>query len=183
MAGRNGNSEMKKGIDKVAGKEIDQKLHPASCPITKNAALMEELDVAEGKVAEILEVAAGAIDELAGLESLDNAKVEASTKQFLGLVSAVHGCLSSKATLIRDYTPYSRSIYGPRKELELLLEKARFLRSTLASMSREPTAAADDAAVADSPSSVEGGGVDVGAVPGLPKDGGGHNAAAGGLMA
>lgn len=106
-----------------------------ACPITKNAALLEELDVAEGKVAELLEVAAEALDELARVESLDSAKVEASTKRFLGLVSSVHGTLSSNAPLIRDYTPYPRSIYGPRKELEILHEKARFLRETLANLS------------------------------------------------
>lgn len=112
-----------------------------ACPIAKNAALLEELDVAEGKVAELLEVAAEALDELARVESLDTAKVEASTKRFLGLVSSVHGTLSSNASLIRDYTPYPRSIYGPRKELEILHEKARFLRETLANLS---TATATD---------------------------------------
>ncbi|CAM9989591.1 unnamed protein product [Ectocarpus sp. 4 AP-2014] len=111
-----------------------------SCPIAKNAALLVELDAAEGKVAELLEVAADALDELAGVESLDSSKVEATTKKFLKLVSSVHGTLSSKAELIRDYTPYPRSIYGPRKELELLHEKARFLRTTLAELSKEQPA-------------------------------------------
>ncbi|CAN0137135.1 unnamed protein product [Ectocarpus sp. 13 AM-2016] len=119
--------------EKVGGEED-------SCPIAKNAALLEELDAAEGMVAELLEVAADALDELAGVESLDSSKVEASTKKFLDLVSSVHGTLSSKAELIRDYTPYPRSIYGPRKELELLHEKARFLRTTLADLSKEQPA-------------------------------------------
>lgn len=122
------------------------------CPIAKNAALLEELDVAEGKVAELLEVAAKALDELAGVESLNSAKVEASTKEFLGLVSSVHDILSSKSSLVRDYTPYPRSIYGPRKELELLHEKARFLRATLASVSREQTPGVAVAAAASPPS-------------------------------
>lgn len=117
--------------------EREAKVDAVICPIARNASLMKELDVAEGNVADLLEVAAGALEDLAGIDSLDVSKVEDSTKEFLGLVSAVHECLSSKANLIRDYTPYPRSIYGPRKELELLHEKARFLRSTLASMSRD----------------------------------------------
>lgn len=131
-AGKSDEGEAKR--DGVVVK-TEAKLDDEPCPIEKNAALLEELDVAEGKVAELLEVAAEALDELAGVESLDSAKVEASTKRFLGLVSSVHGTLSSNAPLIRDYTPYPRSIYGPRKELELLHEKARFLRQTLANLS------------------------------------------------
>lgn len=135
-----------------------------SCPIEKNAALLKELDLAEGKVAQLLDVAAEALDELAGVESLNSAKVEASTKTFLGLVSSVHGTLSSKASLIRDYTPYPRSIYGPRKELELLHEKARFLRGTLADLSRsadlppsgEAAAGATTTAVAEAATPVSG---------------------------
>lgn len=151
--------------------EMEQEKSSLVCPIAKNAALLEELDVAEEKVAELLEVAAGAVDELAGVESLDNAKVEASTKQFLGLVATVHGCLASKASLIRDYTPYPRSIYGPRKELELLQEKARFLRSELDSMASEaPTATSPAPAAADpsAPSSISLEGV--GASSDLPAD-------------
>lgn len=140
---------------KVEGEEVPALGSGQTCPIAKNAALLEELDVAEGKVAELLEVAAKALDELAGVESLNSAKVEASTKEFLGLVSSVHGILSSKSSLVRDYTPYPRSIYGPRKELELLHEKARFLRATLANVSREqPPGAA--VAAAGSPPAGEG---------------------------
>lgn len=129
----------RKGVVSVKTERGDvPALGDETCPIAKNAALLEELDVAEGKVAEMLEVAARALDELAGVELLNSAKVEASTKEFLGLVSSVHDILSSKSSLVRDYTPYPRSIYGPRKELELLHEKARFLRATLASVSREP---------------------------------------------
>ncbi|CAM9730401.1 unnamed protein product [Ectocarpus fasciculatus] len=130
------------------------------CPIAQNAALLEELDAAEGKVAELLEVAADALDELAGVESLDSTKVEASTKKFLELVSSVHGTLSSKAELIRDYTPYPRSIYGPRKELELLHEKARFLRTTLAELSKEQPAssATKEPPEPESPPQDDGGG-------------------------
>lgn len=135
---------------KVEGGEA-QALGDGTCPIAKNAALLKELDVAEGKVAELLEVAARALDELAGVESLNSAKVEASTKEFLGLVSSVHDTLSSKSSLVRDYTPYPRSIYGPRKELELLHEKARFLRATLASVSREPPPVVAVAAAAPPP--------------------------------
>lgn len=127
----------RKGVDVKLEEEKAPALGVETCPISKNAALLEELDVAEGKVAELLEVAARALDELAGVELLNSAKVEASTKEFLGLVSSVHDILSSKSSLVRDYSPYPRSIYGPRKELELLHEKARFLRATLASVSRE----------------------------------------------
>ena len=139
-----------KGVDNKDGVSVkmEEQLVGESCPIAKNAALLEELDGAEGKVAELLEVAAEALDELAGVESMDSAKVEASTKQFLGLVSSVHGTLSSNAGLIRDYTPYPRSIYGPRKELELLHEKARFLRATLANLAREEAAAASSSSAA-----------------------------------
>lgn len=138
--------ERKGVIDvKIEGGEAPA-LGVETCPIAKNAALLEELDVAEGKVAELLEVAARALDELAGVELLNSAKVEASTKEFLGLVSSVHDILSSKSSLVRDYTPYPRSIYGPRKELELLHEKARFLRATLASVSGEPPVVAVAAA-------------------------------------
>lgn len=130
------------------GVEMEEQSVGERCPIAKNAALLEELDGAEDEVAELLEVAAEALDELAGVESLDSAKVEASTKQFLGLVSSVHGTLSSNAALIRDYTPYPRSIYGPRKELELLHEKARFLQATLANLACEEAATAAAAATA-----------------------------------
>lgn len=132
-------SHSDKGIPSEDG--VAEKLVGDNCPIAKNAAALEELDAAEGRVAELLEVAAEALEELAGVESLDSSKVEASTKQFLRLVSSVHGTLSSNAALIRDYTPYPRSIYGPRKELELLHEKARFLRATLANLACEETAA------------------------------------------
>eukprot|EP00903_Cladosiphon_okamuranus_P013338 g12431.t1 len=144
-------SQSDKGLSNEDGVGVKTEKQSAgeSCPIAKNAALLEELDGAEGKVAELLEVAAEALDELAGVESLDSAKVEASTKQFLGLVSSVHDTLSSNAALIRDYTPYPRSIYGPRKELELLHEKARFLRATLANLACEEAAAAAAAATAD----------------------------------
>lgn len=155
------------------GVKMEQDELDSGCPIAKNAALLEELDVAEGKVAELLEVAAGALDELAGVESLDNAKVEASTKHFLGLVSTVHGCLASKASLIRDYTPYPRSIYGPRKELELLQEKARFLRSELASMavnSESPTGTSPASAAAHPSASASISLESVGASADLPAD-------------
>ncbi|CAM9376863.1 unnamed protein product [Pylaiella littoralis] len=137
-------------VVKTEGKFADDKV----CPIARNAALLEELDVAEGKVAELLEVAAEALDEIAGVESLDSSKVETHTKRFLGLVSSVHGTLSSKAALIRDYTPYPRSIYGPRKELEILHEKASFLRATLADLS---TAQQEEAEACASPAAAAGG--------------------------
>lgn len=110
---------------------------PAACPIARNAALLRELDIAETKVAELLDVAVGALDELsAGVGSLDRTKVDEANKNFLRLVSEVHGCLAPKAEWIRDYMPYPRSIYGPRKELELLHEKADFLRFELVDMAR-----------------------------------------------
>eukprot|EP00752_Nemacystus_decipiens_P012234 g10843.t1 len=153
-------SQGDKGLDNQGGVGMKMKEQSVgeNCPIAKNAALLKELDGAEGKVAELLEVAAEALDELAGVESMDSAKVEASTKQFLSLVSSVHGTLSSNAGLIRDYTPYPRSIYGPRKELELLHEKARFLRATLADLAcKEASAAASTSATADpSPPEVVG---------------------------
>lgn len=176
----------KKDAGSKGGEKADEEVDDSTCPIAKNAALLKELDVAEGKVADLLEVAAGALDELAGVESLDHAKVEASTKQFLGLVSEVHGCLSSKASLIRDYTPYPRSIYGPRKELELLHEKARFLRSTLASMSQVSCDAAAPGAASPPATEVEAAEVEAAAgvskdkepVSGLPKNQGGAASAA-----
>lgn len=108
----------------------------STCPISRNAALLEELDEAEGKVSELLEVAAEVLEELAKVGNLDRGKVDDASKKFLGLASEVHGCLAPKATLIRDYKPYPRSVYGPRKELELLHEKARFLRAELANMEK-----------------------------------------------
>lgn len=132
--------------DNVYGSQ--QSTTSSTCPIAKNAALLIELDTAEGKVAELLEVAAEALDELAsscgvGKESLDTGKVDAANKKFLALVSEVHGCLAPKASLIRNYKPYPRSVYGPRKELELLHEKASFLRSELESMRRDPPRISD----------------------------------------
>lgn len=159
--------------------EISKKM----CPIARNGALLDELDIAEGKVAELLEVAAGALDELAGVESLDNAKVEESTKHFLALVSSVHESLLSKASLIRDYTPYPRSIYGPRRELELLHEKARFLRSELASMSRDAPVVPPAAAAADPAETLTAAGgllKDTKVASELPKDSGTASAAGGG---
>ncbi|CAM9158916.1 unnamed protein product [Sphacelaria rigidula] len=116
----------------------------APCPIARNAALLEELDSAESKVAELLEVAAETLDELARgvvasspTASFERDKVEESNKRFLRLVSEVHRCLAPKAEWIRDYKEYPRSSYGERKELELLHEKAAFLRSELANMAAE----------------------------------------------
>ena len=131
------NAHFKLSSTNNRGHDENQYTGGEECPISRNASLLQELDVAEEKVAELLEVAAGTLDELAAIESIDDAKVELLTKRFLELVSSVHGCLSSKANLVRDYTPYPRSIYGPRKELELLHEKADFLRSELACMAAE----------------------------------------------
>lgn len=126
---------------------------PAACPIARNAALLEELDNAETKVAEILEVAAATLDELAkgavASSALDREKVDASNKSFLKLVSEVHGCLAPKAEWIRDYKPYPRSTYGERKELELLHEKAEFLRFELASMADNEGRVGGDVATSD----------------------------------
>lgn len=169
---------MKSGPASNSEKGVKQEVRDEACPIARNASLLEELDVAEEKVAELLEVAAGTLDELSAVESADNTKVEMSTKRFLDLVSSVHRCLSSKANLVRDYTPYPRSIYGPRKELELLHEKANFLRSELARLATEvsdggviPTATATLAK-----NLVETDGVLKG-IPGLPAEGGAAAAA------
>lgn len=107
------------------------------CPIARNSSLLRELDEAESKVAELLEIAAEALDDLADVGSLNRENVDTASQRFLGLVSEVHGCLAPKAGLIRDYKPYPRSTYGPRKELELLHAKARFLRGELASIMGE----------------------------------------------
>lgn len=122
--------------DTVA-KEKESQNCELRCPIARNAAMLEELDEAEGKVAELLEVAAGALDELADIRSLDNKKVDEASKRFLDLVKDIHNCLVSKAKFIRNYRPYPRSVYGPRKELELLHEKAHFLRLELAHMAEK----------------------------------------------
>lgn len=133
---------------------------PPNCPIARNAALLEELDNAETKVAEILEVAAETLDELAkgavASSALNREKVDASNKNFLKLVSEVHGCLAPKAEWIRDYKPYPRSTYGERKELELLHEKANFLRFELASMEDNEGRVGGNIAVSDAAAAAEG---------------------------
>lgn len=170
------NIDVKSGPASNREKSVKQEVVDEACPIARNASLLEELDVAEEKVAGLLEVAAGALDELATVESADNTKVEMSTKRFLDLVSSVHSCLSSKANLVRDYTPYPRSIYGPRKELELLHEKASFLRSELARLASEES---DDGAISTATATLaenlvgtDGVLEDIGGVSGVPAEGG-----------
>ncbi|CAN0104113.1 unnamed protein product [Discosporangium mesarthrocarpum] len=78
----------------------------------RNAEVLAELDAAELKVAEMLEVAAETLENLAEVDSVDQDRVEACGRRFLGLVGEVHHTLSSHSCFIQDYTPHKSSRSG-----------------------------------------------------------------------
>jgi len=82
--------------------------------------VIPSLQAVEEKLVKLLEIASKTCQELANTEQVDSRVISSLSIEYLNLIKEIKEALTTQISRVNDELPYQKSIYGERKDLEIL---------------------------------------------------------------